>query len=689
MQPELAAGVCVKLTMKFIFELASVAFSRRCAWGHGLHTSSGVAFAGMQCFDDDDQEPFCHEDEWEADEDVDQMRELAEAEAAALGLTEDGLNEVSLPLITSSSSPSGSDLLVTPPRRQGAQVDNGSFEKRCAPDMAAESGSRKRLRFKQACIEPAPQRPLTITIDGKPLKSHGLYVRYFKMSANNRRTTSKRVSQQKYRLVSLLVEHGSVEIYGEMVTYEGEAAEAAAQIEHKFFLGLAKDETKAEADRGYAMAQLAVCERDIILCDAVERKTRIVRSVPSALLTYIGECGVVDINSVTVPSPGRPQSSHGLSVEEKFGILRSMNVDDVAALLRSHSQVAKFHTELQTHAVNTVNKVHAPHWAVAVEVCGKTLEKSDVLRFHGHVWVMLNNQALDLIAVAVDEGRCVPYANWAALRFLSGTSARSATAAMAGAWYCTSAKKGSIVQSSTCQPWIDFAVRDAWITSMYAADKILFEVARSAYIQTVHNARANVAQLEFCHGHRQKQALQLKMRRIEEELRETMFPWRVLPDVTKWDKQYDSKLGRYLFLILDGESWFGKTKFALSLQALGSTFYCDCTAGIPDLRDFDGERFSSILFDELSPKEGIKLKKVLQSSNEPTVLGVSPTMMNAYTVHVWRTRIIVCTNLWATGTKKMRKVDRNWLAKNSVYISVKEPLWVQPPKGLPVPHNVF
>ena len=124
MQPELAAGVCVKLTMKFIFELASVAFTRRCAWGHGLHTSSGVAFAGMQCFDDDDQEPFCHEDEWEADGDVDQMRELAEAEAAALGLLEDGPNEVSLPLITSSSNPSGSDVLVTPLRRHGPARDD-------------------------------------------------------------------------------------------------------------------------------------------------------------------------------------------------------------------------------------------------------------------------------------------------------------------------------------------------------------------------------------------------------------------------------------------------------------------------------------------------------------------------------------------------------------------------------------
>jgi hypothetical protein len=116
-----------------------------------------------------------------------------------------------------------------------------------------------------------------------------------------------------------MVEQGSVEIYGETVTYEGELSEASNQIEHKFFLGLAKDETKPEADGGYAMSQLAGYEKDTNLGFSDPPK-RFIKNVPSALLTYIGDCGVVDINSVTVPSPGRPQSSHGLSVEEKFGI---------------------------------------------------------------------------------------------------------------------------------------------------------------------------------------------------------------------------------------------------------------------------------------------------------------------------------------------------------------------------------
>ncbi len=39
--------------------------------------------------------------------------------------------------------------------------------------------------------------------------------------------------------------------------------------------------------------------------------------------------------------------------------------------------------------------------------------------------------------------------------------------------------------------------------------------------------------------------------------------------------------------------------------------------------------------------------------------------------------------------KYMKKVDRNWLAKNSVYLSVKEPFWVESPRGVPVPHNTF
>ena len=627
---------------------------------------------------DDDRPP--DDNEWEHILDADRLANEAEAEAAGLGLLDDEQPQISLPLAASSSSAGADDAPVTPLRKRCPKVTVHSHEKRIAPEARDETIERKRLRFKQAgSIQPAPRVPQGVIIDGKGVRAHPLFVRYFKTDANLRRLASKRMSQQKYRLVKTLLERESVEIYGETLTYGGDHDEAVAQVEHKFFLGIARDVSKDAMDRGYALSQIAEYERDNN--DGFSNPSNgplTIRNVPSALVTYIGECGLLDIHSVAVPSPARSSSSSVQGAEEKFRILRSMHVDDVAALLRSHSHVVKFHEELQTLTVTTINRVHSPHWAVAVEVCGKTLASSDVLRIHGHAWMMLKGQPLELTSIAMDEGRCVPYANWTALRFLSGMSARSAASAMAGAFYCTIEKKGTIIQTSTCKPWIDFSVRDAWITSMYAADKLVFEVARTAYIRTVHRAAQNVAQLEFCHREQQKQILQERMRRIEERLRETFLPWKVQPAVTKWEEQYEKELGRYLFLVLDGDTRFGKTKYALSLQPLGRTYYCDCTAGIPDLRGFDGERYTAILFDELSAKEGIKLKKCLQASNEVAVMGVSPTMMSAYTLHTWRTRIIICTNLWIGGLKKLQKLDRDWITKNSIYIAVNEPLWNVP-----------
>ena len=637
-------------------------------------------------FDEEAEGVFFLHDEWEDEEDQERLRD-AVAAAASLGLLGDQSDDVQLPLAASSSSCGVTDVCATPPRKNIPLNSDASMEKRVAPIGEADTSLRKRLRFKQTTTWlPAPQDQKGILIDGVPVKSHPLYVRYFKMDPNFRRLASRRGSQQKYRLVQQLVNQKSVEIYGETLTCDGDQSDWSAKVEHKFFLGVAQDASKNVADRGYALSQLAVYERDSDIMGSDTEKCKTIKNVPSALFTYIGECGLVDINSVSVPSPGRSLSSPDIGAEEKFRILRSMHVDEVAALLKNHKQVTAFHAELQTQAINVSNKLHSPHWAVTVEVCSKTLAESDVLRVHGHLWVMLKGQPLDCISIAIDEGRCVPYFNWSALKFLSGMSARSAASAMAGAFYCTVKKKGTIMQTATVRPWLDFAVRDTWITSMYAADKIIFKEARAAYVRTVHRAAQNVQQLEFCNRERQKVALHEKRRRIEEELRMTFHPWKTVPEVSRWERQYEQKLGRYLFLVLDGDSFCGKTKYAIGLQPLGTTFCCDCTAGTPDLRDFDGDRFTSILFDELTAKEAIKLKKCLQASNEPSMLGVSPTMMSAYEVHTWRTRIIVSTNLWKSGVKKLKKLDRDWMEKNSIYIAVKEPLWDVPARGLFVLH---
>ncbi len=521
----------------------------------------------MACFSEDGGMPF-GDDEWDMEAVPELDLAAAEAEAAALGLLDDGEHLASLPIAADTSDVSMAADPVTPPRKSCPQVLETSIEKRVAPAGAGDSNRRKRLCGKQTL--PATTSPPVsegILIDGKTVKQHPLFVRYWKMDAAARRLASKRLSQQKYRVLNDLVQYGSIELFGDTIAYSGDKTEAASLVEHKFFLAVAKDTAKCAADRGYALSQLAQYERSNDLGSLDTNKTPTIRNVPSALLTYIGADGLVDIKTVVLPPTSTASSSDGPTVEERFRILRGMDVDDVAALLKSSKKVVEFFGQLETQVVNAVNRLHTPHWAITVELCAKSLASSDVLRIHGHVWIAHKGQTLELSSIAIGDGKCVPYANWTALRFLSGMSERSAASAMAGAFYCTIAKRGTITQKSTCLPWQDFSVRDAWTTNVYASVKISYEVARAAYIRTVHKASSNVAQLEYCHKERRKAALQSRMLRIEQELRETLLPWKAVPAVQEWQLQYAEKRGRYSFLVLDGESCFGETKYALSLFA--------------------------------------------------------------------------------------------------------------------------
>ena len=70
-------------------------------------------------------------------------------------------------------------------------------------------------------------------------------------------------------------------------------------------------------------------------------------------------------------------------------------------------------------------------------------------------------------------------------------------------------------------------------------------------------------------------------------------------------------------------------------------------------------------------------KKALQASSEMVTLASSPTMQCAYTVHLHRVQLIICSNVWKVGLNKMKgsKADREWLEDNAVYVAVKENMW--------------
>ena len=93
------------------------------------------------------------------------------------------------------------------------------------------------------------------------------------------------------------------------------------------------------------------------------------------------------------------------------------------------------------------------------------------------------------------------------------------------------------------------------------------------------------------------------------------------------------------------------------------------------MKDFDSSLYDAILMDAITPKCAISIKKAVQASNELVTLGSSPTMCNAYKLHLHRVQMICCSNVWSSGMKKLTKKDQQWLNSNARYLKVTETMW--------------
>ncbi len=536
--------------------------------------------------------------------------------------------------------------------------------------------ARKRLRCKTKVSQSGPPDEKSLDfVDGFFILSHPLYRRYFKLSPARRRLVSKKVSQQKYRLFRQLKTEGEVEVYGALVSAPAGAdhADLIRDIETALYNGLARDSQREDDVRGYALGQLGRSAAINADMDGGQSTLRLSR-LPAVLLTYIGDYGLVDPASLSKKSSTAGERSAPASQAECLATCQAMDLDDLLEVLKDHPVVKSLSEALVEMGRKTVETVRTDHWAASVELCTGSLRKGECLRVHGHLWVQLKGTTIDLSHFSILDKK-LPFVNWKALHFLGGTSHRSQSNAWSGAYYVCADKIGGVFKQSTCSPWSDFPVRDTWVTSLLAANKMTVESAKAAYISCVNRCSYNLQQLQVLQAERRKLEQDRRIAAIETELRKTLRPWKSIPLVDEWKAQYEQCSCRYRFLVLDGASCFGKTRYALSQNAPGATLYADCTAGVPLLREFDASQHKAILLDELAPKAAIGLKKLLQASNEVVVLGTSPTMVNAYTLHVHRVQIIVCTNVWVSGLKKLKKHDREWLEKNSYHVLVQEPMW--------------
>jgi len=226
------------------------------------------------------------------------------------------------------------------------------------------------------------------------------------------------------------------------------------------------------------------------------------------------------------------------------------------------------------------------------------------------------------------------------------------------------------------EPHIHYQVKDTWVTTLYCLGKIIGPVAVEQYLLCVVNAERNVRQVEFVERRRLAGLLD-KRRLIDMQVvQQESHPFWSIPQVEAWGALFLHKKDRYPFLVLDGPSCMGKTRFAKSLVPAGRLFYCDCSNGIPpDLRDSSVLLHDSILLDEMSGSAAIQYNKLLQASVDPCKLGCSPTQQHTYSVYVSGVRLVIATNTWRADLLELSQEDHEWLSRNSVYVSVTVPLW--------------
>jgi hypothetical protein len=174
-----------------------------------------------------------------------------------------------------------------------------------------------------------------------------------------------------------------------------------------------------------------------------------------------------------------------------------------------------------------------------------------------------------------------------------------------------------------------------------------------------------------------KEIISERVRLYQKELQKTVKPPIQIDAIDNWKKQYLNVQSRYKFLVLHGDSMWGKSVFAVSLFGEEFTMLVDCSGGkVPDLREHDALVVKAIVLDEMSLWQVMEFKRLLQAPPIPVTLGTSSTQMYSYSVWVARVAFIVTSNRFTEDLAALDPVDAAWVTSNCVPYHVTSPMWL-------------
>ncbi len=245
--------------------------------------------------------------------------------------------------------------------------------------------------------------------------------------------------------------------------------------------------------------------------------------------------------------------------------------------------------------------------------------------------------------------------------------------------YLSEHKIGTVFSFGSRRMFTDYIIQPSWVVNLLQCKKITLETAKRLIVKSCQNVTKYLKDLETVEQERIRDQTALESDRVLTVLNRMAKPFVILAEVQLWERQYEADAFRFKFLVLEGPSRIGKTVYArMSLSPPGKGFYeLNRAGGVDlDLRGVEPSRHGLIIFDEISPSQVLKQKKVFQAGPTEIQLGQSSTSVYGYSKFFYRVRMACCSSTWFWMLQKLPAKDQEWLEKNSVHIVRTEPLWI-------------
>ena len=417
---------------------------------------------------------------------------------------------------------------------------------------------------------------------------------------------------------------------------------------------------KEEVFHMWAMASAApeyVREFIRILCDPERHAPSFKMKARGALLTWQLNETVLD-----------------LSQED---IKKDLNVDTVAAHLRSLPPVKRLWDELREHGEECKRVAKAEDVAICLELCPTTWGQQGVLKLHAHCFLKANADYLKLRDMRPCCFHGIAPHTSATIGGMTQSGTRSAS--WSGFFYCgIGCKIGQLWSASSRQAFSHYLVNPSWIMNMLQGKKITMTDARELLVQC-RNASRWLKEIDIVEQEEEKAAVMAAMAKAQELLKPSLLKFRNYKVVDDFVAQFQHAKQRYKFLVLAGPSRVGKTVYARSLAPIGTEcLEVNCSSGKePDIRAYRLSRHGVILFDEVEATQVVAQRKMFQACASAVQLGCSATNCHSYTVFLWQKRLVLASNKWHTTVAMLSQEDQAWIEANSMVLDVESPMWVE------------